>query len=94
MFLSSLGEKITDVASEHIDMLDSFVLQLFKLRDDTLRAARLDKLKKLRSTVKDLRLLPPSKEALRQHIYCASYQALRKADSKVHFQPLLTTSQS
>ena len=53
-------------------MFESFVLQLYGSRHDTLGAARLDKFKKF--TDNDLRLLPLSKEALHQHIYCASYQ--------------------
>ena len=55
--------------SDHIDMLESFVSQLYRSRHDTLGAVRLDKFKK--STDNDLSLLPPSKEALRQHIYRA-----------------------
>ena len=54
-------------------MLESFVLQLYGSRHDTLGAARLDRFKKF--TDNDLPLLPPSKEALRQHIYRVSYQA-------------------
>ena len=34
-----LGEKPTDVISDHIDMLNSFVLQLYGLRQNTLSAA-------------------------------------------------------
>ena len=68
-----LWEKLADGTSDHIDMLENFILQLNGLRHDTLFAARLEKFKK--STESDLCLLPPSKEALRQHIYRASYQA-------------------
>ena len=67
------GEKPTDVKSDHIDMLESFVLQLYGWRDDIVGDAWLDKFKKF--TDNDLRLLPPSKKALHQHIYCTSYQA-------------------
>ena len=49
------------------------MLQLNGSRHDTLGAARLDKFKE--STDNNLRLLPPSKEELRQHIYHAFYQA-------------------
>ena len=49
------------------------MLQLSGLRHNTLDAVRLDKFNKFADN--DLRLLPPSKEALRQHIYRASYQA-------------------
>ena len=66
-----LGEKPTDVTSDHIDMLGSFVLQLYGSRHGELGASLLDKLK--RSIDNDLCLLPPSKEALCQHIDCASY---------------------
>ena len=34
-----LGEKPSDVTSDHIDMLNSFVLQLYGLRQNTLSAA-------------------------------------------------------
>ena len=54
-------------------MLESFVLQLYWLRYDILGAAQLDRFKK--PTDNDLPLSPPSKEALRQHIYRTSYQA-------------------
>ena len=49
------------------------MLQLYGSRHDTLRAALLDKFKK--STDNHLRVLPPSKDTLRQHIYRASYKA-------------------
>ena len=68
-----LGEKPTNVTLDHSDLLESFVLQLYGSRHDTLGAARLDKFKK--STDNHLRLLPPNKDALRRHIYRASYQA-------------------
>ena len=54
-------------------MLESFVLQRYRLRHDTIGDARLDKFKT--STDDDLLLLPLSREALRQNIYLASYQA-------------------
>lgn len=68
-----LGEKPTNVTSDQIDMLESFVLQLYGSTYDKLGATRLDKFNK--STDNDFHSLPPSKEALRQHIYRASYQA-------------------
>ena len=67
------GVKPTDVTSDYIDMLESLLLQLQGSRYDTIDAAWLYKFKK--STDNDLRLSPPSKEALSEHIYCASYQA-------------------
>ena len=70
---SRAWQKPTNVTSNHIDILVSFVLQLYVWKHDTLGAARLDKFEK--STDDDLRLLPLSKDAPRQHIYCASYQA-------------------
>ena len=78
-------------------MLESFVLELCGSRHDRLGTARIEKFKK--STDNDLRLLPPSKEALHQHIYCASYEAWdlqRKFVEELsgRFQPLWTTSQS
>ena len=68
-----LGEKPTNVTFDHSDLLESFVLQLYGSRHDTLGAARLNKFKK--STDNNLSLLPPNKDALRRHIYRASYQA-------------------
>ena len=54
-------------------MLESFVLQLYRSRRDTLGVARLGKFKK--STDNNLHVLPLNKVALRQYIYRASYQA-------------------
>ena len=67
------GENPTDRTSDQIDMLKNSVLQLNGLRHDTLGPARLDKFKK--STDNDFRLIPPSKEALRQYFYRAFFQA-------------------
>ena len=50
-----LRETPKDVKSDHSDMLQSLVLQLYGSRHD-------------------LHLVPPSKEELHQHIYCAFYQ--------------------
>ena len=71
MFSGSLG-KPTNVTSDRIDMLGSFVLQLYGSRHGELGASLLDKFKK--SIDSDLCLLPPIKKALCQHIDCASYQ--------------------
>ena len=60
------GGEPTDVTSDHIDMLKSFVLQLYGMRHDTISAVQLDELKK--STNNNLHLSPPSKETLSQHI--------------------------
>ena len=70
--LGELGEKPINVTSDHIDILVSFVLQLYGSKNDTLGTALLGKFKKSRDN--DLRLLPLSKDALNQHIYCTSYQ--------------------
>ena len=66
------GEKRADVTSDDIGILESLVLQLSRSRYDALDAPRLEKFKM--STDNDLRLLPLSKEAQRQHIYRVSYQ--------------------
>ena len=63
-----LGEKPTNVTSDHIDLHKRFFLQLYGSRHDTLSNFK-------KSTYNDLHLLPPSKDTLRQHIYRASYQA-------------------
>ena len=67
------GKEPTDIISDNIDMLESFVLQLYGTRHDKLGAARLDKLKK--STDNKLCLVTSRKDALQQHIYRAPYQA-------------------
>ena len=54
-------------------MLKSFVLQLYGSRHKTLVNDRFGKFKT--STDNDLRLLPPSKEVIHQHIYRVSYLA-------------------
>ena len=66
------GEKRANVTSDDIGILESLVLQLSRSRYNVLDAPRLEKFKM--STDNDLRVLPPSKEALRQHIYRVSYQ--------------------
>ena len=63
-----LGEKPTDGTSDHIDILDSCLLQLDGSRHDTLGAARLDKFKT--STDIDFRLLASSKEAPPKYLLC------------------------
>ena len=63
-----LGEKPTDGTSDHIDILDSCLLQLDGSRHDTLGAARLDKFKT--STDIDFRLLASSKEAPPKYLSC------------------------
>ena len=54
-------------------MFENFMLQLGGSRHETLGAVGIDKFKKC--TGNNLSLLPPNKEALRLHIYCASYEA-------------------
>ena len=56
-----------------MDVLEIYVLNLYETRHTTLGAARLDKFNK--STDNVLRSFPPSKEALRQHVFRAAYQA-------------------
>ena len=56
-----------------MDLLENYVLELYGCRDISLAAARLDKFNK--SNDNDLRSLPPSKDALRQHVLRACYQA-------------------
>ena len=68
-----LGQEPTDGTSDHIDMFENFMLQLGGSRHETLGAVGIDKFKKC--TDNNLSLLPPNKEALCLHIYCASYEA-------------------
>ena len=68
-----LGETLAEVTPNMMNVLESYVLGLYGSKHTTLGAARLDKLNK--STANDLRSLPPSKEALHQHVLRASYQA-------------------
>ena len=68
-----LGETPAEVTPNMMNVLESYVLDLYGSKHTTLGAARLDKFNK--STANDLRSLPPSKEALRQHVLQASYQA-------------------
>ena len=56
-----------------MNVLESYVLDLYGSKHTTLGAALLDKFNK--STANDLHSLPPSKKALRQHVLWASYQA-------------------
>ena len=56
-----------------MNILESYVLDLYGSKHTTLGVARLDKFNK--STANDLHSLPPSKKALRQHVLWASYQA-------------------
>ena len=56
-----------------MDLLEKYVLELFGSRATSLAAARLDKFNK--SIDNDLRSLPPSKDALYQHVLRACYQA-------------------
>ena len=68
-----LGEKPAEVTPDQIDILESYVLELYGSKHDTLGATRLDKFNK--SSDNNLRTLPPSIGALRQHIYRSAYQA-------------------
>ena len=68
-----LGETPAEVTPNMMNVLESYVLDLYGSKHTTLGAARLDKFNK--STVNDLRSLPSSKEARRQHALRASYQA-------------------
>ena len=68
-----LGETPAEVTPNMMNVLESYVLDLYGSKHTTLGAARLDKFNK--STTNDLRSLPASKEALCQHVLRASYQA-------------------
>ena len=56
-----------------MNVLKSYVLDLYGSKHTTLDDARPDKFNK--STATDLHSLPPSEKALRQHVLQASYQA-------------------
>ena len=68
-----LGETPADVSPNVMNLLESYVLDLYGSKHTTLGAGGLDKYNK--STPNDLRSLTPSKEALLQHVLRASYQA-------------------
>ena len=68
-----LGESPVEITPEQMDVIESYMLELYGSRAITLVNARLDKFNK--STDNDLRSLPPSKDALRQHVLRACYQA-------------------
>ena len=68
-----LGEKPATVTVEQINILEKYVLELYGATHATLGASRLDKFNKSKDN--NLRSLPPSKGALIQQIYRASYQA-------------------
>ena len=68
-----VGETRAEVTPSMMNVLESYVLDLYGSKHNTLGAARLDKFNK--STANHLRSLPPSKEALRQHVLRASCQA-------------------
>ena len=68
-----LGEKPTNVTNDYIDMLVSLCCSCTDR--DTKHSVLLDWTNSNKSTDNDLRLLPPSKNALRQHSFRASDQA-------------------
>ena len=68
-----LGETPAEVTPNMMNILESCVFDLYGFKHTTLGAAQLDKFNKC--TTNDLRSFPPSKEALRQHVLRASYQA-------------------
>ena len=61
-----LGETPAEVTPNMINVLESCVLDLYGSKHATLGAARLEKCN--RSTANDLPSVPPSKEALCQHV--------------------------
>jgi len=70
---TELGEKPTRITENQVDELERYVLEMYSAKQTTLGAARLDKFKK--SADNDLRLLPPSRETLRQHANRSAYQS-------------------
>ena len=71
---SKLGDKPAALVNDQIDLLETFVLELYGLsREDTLLQGRLNKF--TMSTDDDLRKLPPGRDALTEHIKRACYQA-------------------
>ena len=70
---TSHGETPAEATPNMVNVLESYVLDRYGSKHTTLGVARLDKFNK--STANDLRSLPPSKEALLQHVLRASYQA-------------------
>ncbi len=68
-----LGNSPIGVTPDQMDILEKYILELYGSRDTSLAAARLDKFNKSKDN--DLRSLPPSKNALHQHVLRACYQA-------------------
>ena len=68
-----LGKSPAEITSDQIDILERYMLEVYGSRATSLADARLDKFNK--STDNDLRSLPPSRDALRQHVLRAAYQA-------------------
>ena len=68
-----LGDSPVEITPDQMNVLERYILELYGSRDTSLAAARLDKFKK--SNDNYLRSLPPSKDALLQHVLRACYQS-------------------
>ena len=68
-----LGIQPSEVTKEQMEKIQQFICQLYGLSERSLGAHRLSKFQK--STDDDLKILPPSTEALSQHVRRSCYQA-------------------
>ena len=68
-----LGNQPKDVTTEQMQIIEEFVCLLYGVPQASLASIRLNKFQK--STDDDLRKLPPSREALSQHVKRSCYQA-------------------
>ena len=70
---TQLGKSPSDVTDNQMSLLERYILELYGSRASSLGSARLDRFNK--SSDNDLRALPPSRDALRQHVLRACYQS-------------------
>ena len=68
-----LGKTSTGITEHQMDSLEAYILDVYESRASTLAAACYDSFSK--STNNNLCSLPPSKNALHQHLFRACYQA-------------------
>ena len=68
-----LGDQPEVVTMEQMEIIEQFICLLYGVSEGSLAANRLNKFQK--STDDDLRKLPPSREALSQHVKRSCYQA-------------------
>ena len=70
---AELGNQPREVTTEQMENIERFICQLYGVAESSIGAHRLSKFEK--SVDDDLRKLPPSREALSQHVRRSCYQA-------------------